>query len=63
MQLFSTITCPACGYRASEAMPTDACVFFHVCKAVGRASSPRKATAACFAPMATFLVRQFRKRG
>ena len=27
MQLVSTITCPACGHRASETMPTDACMF------------------------------------
>jgi hypothetical protein len=32
MQLVSTIRCPACGHRASETMPTDACMFFYVCK-------------------------------
>jgi ArsR family transcriptional regulator len=35
MQLFSTVTCPACGHRASESMRTDACVFFYVCKGCG----------------------------
>ncbi|MGQ0678003.1 MAG: GDCCVxC domain-containing (seleno)protein [Rhodospirillales bacterium] len=29
----STITCPKCGARASETMPTDACLFFYECKA------------------------------
>ena len=63
MQLVSTITCPACGHRASETMPTDACMFFYVCKGCGMRLKPKKAIAACFAPMETFLARQFRKRG
>jgi hypothetical protein len=29
----STITCPACGHRAVETMPTDACQFFYECTA------------------------------
>jgi hypothetical protein len=28
----STITCPACGHRASERMPHNACQFFYDCK-------------------------------
>jgi hypothetical protein len=32
MQLSSTITCPICGHQAAETMPTDACVFFYLCK-------------------------------
>lgn len=31
-QLISTLTCPNCGHRASELMPTDACQFFYECK-------------------------------
>ena len=27
----STITCPRCGHRETEEMPTDACVFFYTC--------------------------------
>jgi hypothetical protein len=30
--LESTITCPHCGYREKEAMPTDACQWFYECK-------------------------------
>ena len=41
MQLVSTITCPACGHRASETMPTDACMFFYVCKGCGIRLKPR----------------------
>jgi len=29
--LESVITCPECGYQATETMPTDACVYFYEC--------------------------------
>jgi hypothetical protein len=29
----SVLTCPACGHAEALPMPTDACVFFHVCAA------------------------------
>lgn len=31
--LQSTITCPKCGHRVEETMPTNACVFFYDCPA------------------------------
>jgi hypothetical protein len=31
--LESTITCPKCGHRVEETMPTNACVFFYDCPA------------------------------
>jgi len=31
----STITCPECGHKARETMPTDACQFFYDCKGCG----------------------------
>lgn len=40
-QLTSTITCPDCGYRASEVMPIDACQFFYECKACGTLLKPK----------------------
>lgn len=30
-ELYSTLTCPACGHAERLAMPTDACAFFHEC--------------------------------
>ncbi|HEV8590826.1 MAG TPA: GDCCVxC domain-containing (seleno)protein [Pyrinomonadaceae bacterium] len=27
----STLTCPKCGYRKLEVMPTDQCMFFYQC--------------------------------
>ena len=31
MHLESVLTCPQCGFASREAMPTDACQFFHEC--------------------------------
>ncbi|MCC7429280.1 hypothetical protein IT568_00415 [bacterium] len=30
--LQSTITCPNCGYKKEETMPTDACQYFYECE-------------------------------
>jgi hypothetical protein len=32
MKLNSTITCPKCGYKKEEEMPTDACQYYYECK-------------------------------
>ena len=37
----STITCPACGHAATEAMPANACQFFYDCKGCGARLKPR----------------------
>lgn len=37
----SVITCPEFGARSEEAMPADACVFFHVCGGCGLRLKPR----------------------
>ena len=36
----STITCPECGFKATEQMPTDACQFFYDCKGCGERLKP-----------------------
>lgn len=41
MQLQSTLTCPACGDKATETMPTDACAFFYDCKGCGIRLKPK----------------------
>ncbi len=40
MNLTSTLTCPQCGHRAAEVMPTDACQYFYQCKACGAMLKP-----------------------
>lgn len=32
MEPRSTLTCPECGHREIETMPTDACQYFYDCK-------------------------------
>jgi hypothetical protein len=39
--LASTLTCPQCGHRSAETMPTDACLFFHVCAGCGARLMPK----------------------
>jgi hypothetical protein len=41
MILTSTVTCPKCGHRTRENMPTDACQFFYECKACGSVLKPK----------------------
>ena len=35
LERFSILTCPDCGHRAREEMPTDACLFFLECAGCG----------------------------
>ena len=39
--LESVITCPQCGHRKRESMPTDACQFFYDCSGCGAVLRPR----------------------
>ncbi|MFN2150805.1 MAG: GDCCVxC domain-containing (seleno)protein [Anaerolineales bacterium] len=40
IEIFSKITCPACGHTEKEKMPTDACQFFYDCKNCGAILRP-----------------------
>ena len=37
----SVLTCPVCGFRKTERMPTDACQFFYECTACRTVVRPR----------------------
>ena len=39
--LESTLTCPVCGGRSSEVMPSDACLFFWSCPACAARIKPK----------------------
>ncbi|TKB46882.1 hypothetical protein FCL40_16920 [Ferrimonas sediminicola] len=39
-QLSSTLTCPHCGHRRTEQMPTDACLWFYRCHGCDRLLRP-----------------------
>jgi len=51
--LRSTITCPHCGHRATEDMPTDACQFFYDCKACGTRLKPKSRDCCVFCSYGT----------
>ena len=41
LELRSEITCPQCGHRKVEEMPTDACQFFYECEGCGAILRPK----------------------
>jgi hypothetical protein len=41
MILDSEITCPACGFKQLETMPTDACQYFYECRGCGLLLRPK----------------------
>jgi len=40
IELKSTITCPKCGYKKEEEMPTDACQYFYECESCKKVLKP-----------------------
>ena len=40
IELTSAITCPICGHRKAETMPTDACQYFYDCENCKTALKP-----------------------
>ena len=46
--LTSTITCPHCGHRETETMPTDACQWFYECKGCGALLKPKEGDCCVF---------------
>jgi len=46
--LESTITCPNCGYKATETMPTDSCQFFWECPECGEVLKPKEGDCCVF---------------
>jgi len=46
--LLSTITCPKCGHKTEETMPTDACLFFYDCCACHARLKPKQGDCCVF---------------
>jgi hypothetical protein len=44
----STVTCPQCGHRSRETMPTDACQYLYTCKRCGLRMKPKKGDCCVF---------------
>ena len=51
--LESEITCPQCGLRTKETMPTDACQFFYDCKGCGALLRPKPGDCCVFCSYGT----------
>jgi len=51
--LESTLTCPHCGARSTERMPTDACLFFWACPACGERIRPKAGDCCVFCSYGT----------
>jgi hypothetical protein len=46
--LDATLTCPRCGNRSEETMPTDACLFFWSCPGCGALLKPKQGDCCVF---------------
>jgi hypothetical protein len=51
--LESTITCPECGARRNERMPTDACLYFYQCAACKARLRPKAGDCCVFCSYGT----------
>ena len=51
--LESTLTCPLCGHRSTQTMPTNACIFFHECAGCGALLKPRPGDCCVFCSYGT----------
>jgi len=52
-ELKSTITCPHCGHRQIEQMPTKACQFFWDCPGCGEVLKPKEGDCCVFCSYGT----------
>lgn len=46
--LRSIIQCPCCGFKTTETMPTDACIYYYLCEACGELLKPRSGDCCVF---------------
>lgn len=51
--LASELTCPRCGHKSLETMPTDACIFFHECAGCGELLRPNRGDCCVFCSFGT----------
>lgn len=53
MQIKSELTCPACGHKSIETMPTNACIYFHECAGCGTLLRPKAGDCCVFCSYGT----------
>ncbi|MCP4326852.1 MAG: hypothetical protein GY791_00215 [Alphaproteobacteria bacterium] len=53
VDLDSVVTCPECGHRATEIMPTDCCLYFYDCTGCGKLIKPKPGDCCVFCSYGT----------
>lgn len=53
ISLESEITCPECGFKSVETMPTDACQWFYECKNCHKVLRPKEGDCCVFCSYGT----------
>lgn len=53
IQETSVLTCPKCGHRKTERMPTDACLFFYECEGCKTLLKPKAGDCCVFCSYGT----------
>ncbi len=53
IELLSTLTCPNCGFKKNEMMPTDACMYFYECENCKKVLKPLKGDCCVFCSYGT----------
>lgn len=53
IRLHSVITCPFCGYKATEKMLLDACLYFYTCNVCGSLLKPKAGDCCVFCSYGT----------
>ncbi|WP_373073348.1 GDCCVxC domain-containing (seleno)protein [Zeaxanthinibacter enoshimensis] len=53
LTLQSIITCPACGHKKEETMPTSACEFFYECENCKKVLKPKQGHCCVYCSYAT----------
>ena len=53
IELVSDLTCPQCGHKSSETMPTDSCQYYYECKACGGLLKPLQGDCCVFCSYGT----------
>ncbi len=53
IERLSDLTCPECGYTASEQMPTDSCQYYYECKRCNALLKPKSGDCCVFCSYGT----------
>lgn len=53
VELNSVLTCPNCGHKKTETLPTDACVYFYECEKCNTVLKPKQGDCCVFCSYGT----------